>query len=83
MKLWVIARITGRLPWTAATSRSVRCHRTRVATAANGSNCLAMLVRRDGECLSVLLERADKTIGLAWLNDTFVEEVNNDESDLL
>ena len=54
-----------------------------VATAADGSNCLAMLVRRDGESLNVLLKRLDKAIGLAWSNDMFIDEVNDGESDLL
>lgn len=54
-----------------------------VATAADGSNCLAMLVRRDGESLNILLKRLDKAIGLAWSNETFVDEVNGGESDLL
>ena len=53
-----------------------------VATAADGNNCLAMLVRRDGESLNALLKRLDKAIGLAWSNDTFIDEVNNDGSDL-
>jgi hypothetical protein len=54
-----------------------------VATAADGSNCLAMLVRRDGESLNVLLKRLDKAIGLAWSNDMFVDEVNEGEGNLL
>jgi hypothetical protein len=54
-----------------------------VATAADGSNCLAMLVRRDGESLNVLLNRLDKAIGLAWSNEVFIDEVNDGESDLL
>ena len=53
------------------------------ATAADGSNCLAMLVRRDGESLNALLRRLDKAIGLAWSNEMFIDEVNNGESDLL
>ncbi len=53
------------------------------ATAADGSNCLAMLVRRDGESLNALLRRLDKAIGLAWSNDAFIDEVNDGESDLL
>ena len=53
------------------------------ATAADGSNCLAMLVRRDDESLTALLRRLDKAIGLAWSDDMFIDEVNNDESDLL
>ena len=53
------------------------------ATAADGSNCLAMLVRRDGESLNALLKRLDKAIGLAWSNNLFIDEVNDGESDLL
>ena len=53
------------------------------ATAADGSNCLAMLVRRDGESLNALLRRLDMAIGLAWSNDVFIDEVNDGESDLL
>ena len=53
------------------------------ATAADGSNCLAMLVRRDGESLNALLKRLDKAIGLAWSKDLFIDEVNDGESDLL
>ena len=53
------------------------------ATAADGNNCLAMLVRRDGESLNALLKRLDKAIGLAWSNDVFIDEVNDGESDLL
>ena len=51
------------------------------ATAADGSNCLAMLVRRDGESLNALLKRLDKAIGLASSNDMFIDEVNDGESD--
>lgn len=53
------------------------------ATTADGSNCLAMLVPRDGESLNALLKRLDKTIGLPWSNDRFIDEVNDGESDLL
>lgn len=53
------------------------------ATAADGSNCLAMLVRRKGESLNALLQRLDKAIGLAWSNDMFIDEVNDGESDLV
>lgn len=52
-----------------------------VATAADGSNCLAMLVRREGESLNALLKRLDKAIGLAWSGDPFIDEVNDGESD--
>jgi hypothetical protein len=53
------------------------------ATAADGSNCLVMLVRRDGESLNALLKRLDNAIGLAWSNDMFIDEVNDGESNLL
>lgn len=53
------------------------------ATAVDGSNCLAMLVRRDGESLNALQRRLDKAIGLAWSGDLFIDEVNGGESDLL
>lgn len=53
------------------------------ATAADGSNCLAMLVRREGESLDALLKRLDKAIGLAWSTDIFIDEVNDGGSDLL
>lgn len=43
----------------------------------------AMLVRREGESLNVLLKRLDKAIGLAWSNDMRIDEVNGGESDLL
>ena len=48
----------------------------------SGGNCLAMLVRRDGESLNALLKRLDKAIGMAWSNDVFIDEVNDGESDL-
>lgn len=47
-----------------------------VASAGDHSNCLAMLVRRDGETLGGLLKRLDKAIGLAWSDDIFTDEVN-------
>ena len=53
------------------------------ATAVDGSNCLAMLVRHDGESLNALLKRLDKAIGLAWSDDVFIDEVNDGEGDLL
>jgi hypothetical protein len=53
------------------------------ATAADGSNALAMLVRRDGESLNALLKRLDKAIGLAWSQDLFIDEVNDGASDLV
>jgi hypothetical protein len=51
-----------------------------VAAASDGSNCLAMLVRRDGESLSQLIERLDKAIGLARSQGLFTDEVNNRNS---
>ena len=47
-----------------------------VASAADDSNCLAVLVRRDGETFGVLLNRLDKAIGLAWSDIVFTDEVN-------
>jgi hypothetical protein len=47
-----------------------------VATASDDNDCLAMLVRRDGESLSALLKRLDKAIGKAWSDDLFIDEVN-------
>ena len=40
-----------------------------VATAVDGYNCLAMLVRRDGETLAQLLTRLDLAVGLAFAED--------------
>ena len=47
-----------------------------VASAADNSNCLAMLVRRDGESIGALLKRLDRAIGLAWSDEVFTDEVN-------
>jgi hypothetical protein len=47
-----------------------------VAAASDGPNCLAMLVRRDGETLGALLRRLDRAIALAWSDDEFTDEVN-------
>lgn len=46
------------------------------ATAADGSNPLAMLVRRDGETLSALLKRLDRAIGAYYDDGKTVDEVN-------
>jgi hypothetical protein len=54
-----------------------------VATAADESNCLAMLVRRNDETLSQLMRRLDKAIHLAWTDDWFTDEVNGGPSDRL
>lgn len=47
-----------------------------VATASDGHNTLAMLVRRPGESLFDLLERLDCAIEAAWEHDEFIDEVN-------
>jgi hypothetical protein len=47
-----------------------------VATAIDGSNCLAMLVRRDGETFLQLLQRLDLAVALALTEDIFTDEVN-------
>jgi hypothetical protein len=49
---------------------------TCIASASDGSDCLAMLVRRDGEKLDTLMKRLDRAIGLAWSDDVFTDEVN-------
>lgn len=46
------------------------------ATAADGHNCLAMLVRRDGETLNALLRRLDKAIATVWEGGDPIDEVN-------
>lgn len=48
-----------------------------VATAADEHNCLSMLVRRDGETLTVLLRRLDKAIGMAMDGGDIIDEVND------
>ena len=47
-----------------------------VASAADGSNALAMLVRRDGETLHALLKRLDKAIAAHYDNGSITDEVN-------
>jgi len=47
-----------------------------VATATDGSNCLAMLVRRDQETFSQLMIRLDLAIAKAVVDDIFTDEVN-------
>ncbi len=51
---------------------SVEC----AATAADVHNCLAMLVRREGETITALLRRLDKAIGLAQDGGDILDEVN-------
>src|SRR5260370_29184455 len=47
-----------------------------VATATDGSNCLDMLVRRDGAPLRELLIRLDLAIARAFVAEIFTDEVN-------
>jgi hypothetical protein len=47
-----------------------------VATAADGHNVIAMLARRDGETLSVLLKRLDRAIGRFYDHDEITDEIN-------
>ena len=47
-----------------------------VATAVDSSNCLAMLIRRDGETFLQLLQRLDQAVALAFTEDIFTDEVN-------
>jgi hypothetical protein len=48
-----------------------------VATASDGHNCLAMLVRRRGETLTQLLTRLDLAIAKAFTEDIFTDEINS------
>ena len=46
------------------------------ATASDGHNALAMLVRREGETLNALLKRLDKAIGRYYDTDETTDEIN-------
>jgi len=46
------------------------------ATAADGHNALAMLVRRDGETLNALLNRLDKAIARFYETGKTTDEIN-------
>lgn len=46
------------------------------ATAADGHNALAMLVRSEGETISALLRRLDKAVGRYYLTDEPTDEIN-------
>ena len=48
-----------------------------VATATDEAQCLAMLVRRNGESLDALLHRLDAAIIDAYENEHFIDEVNS------
>ena len=47
------------------------------AIAADGHNCLAMLVRREGETLNALLRRLDKAIASVLDGGDPVDEINS------
>ena len=47
-----------------------------VATATDDAQCLAMLVRRNGESLDALLQRLDAAIADAYENEHFTDEIN-------
>ena len=47
-----------------------------VATATDGHNCLAMLVRRRGENLAQFLIRLDQAIDKALTDDIYTDEIN-------
>ena len=53
------------------------------ATAADEDQCLAMLVRRDGETLGQFLIRLDRAIGIAAEDEAFIDEINNGPDDRL
>jgi hypothetical protein len=48
-----------------------------VATATDGYNTLAMLVRRRGETLAQLLTRLDQAIDKALTEDVYTDEINS------
>jgi hypothetical protein len=47
------------------------------ATAADGHNALAMLVRRNGETLSALLKRLDKAVAKFYETGEPTDEINS------
>ena len=53
------------------------------ATATDEDQCLAMLVRRDGETLGQLLIRLDRAIEIAAEDEAFIDEINNGPDDRL
>ena len=53
------------------------------ATAVDEDQCLAMLVRRDGETLGQLLIRLDRAIEIAAEDEDFIDEINNGPDDRL
>ena len=67
-----IADLIGDGEITVGVLRGVGC----VATATDGHNCLAMLVRRRGETLAQLLTRLDQAIDKALTEDIYTDEIN-------
>jgi hypothetical protein len=53
------------------------------ATAADEDQCLAMLVRRDGETLGQLLIRLDRAVEIDAEDEAFIDEINNGPDDRL
>jgi hypothetical protein len=53
------------------------------ATAADEDQCLAMLVRRDGETLGQLLIRLDRAVEITAEDEAFIDEINNGPDDRL
>jgi len=47
-----------------------------VASAADGSNALAMLTRRDGETLNALLKRLDRAVARYYKDGETIDEIN-------
>jgi hypothetical protein len=47
------------------------------ATAADGHNALAMIVRREGETLTALIHRLDKAIGRYYDQGETTDEINS------
>ena len=47
------------------------------AMSADGHNCLAMLVRREGETLNALLRRLDKVIATVLDGGSPIDEINS------
>jgi hypothetical protein len=47
------------------------------ATAADGHNALAMIVRREGETLTALINRLDKAIGRYYDQGETTDEINS------
>jgi hypothetical protein len=67
-----IAELIAQGEITVGVHRPIGC----VATATDGHNCLAMLVRHRGETLTQLLTRLDLAIAKAFTEDIFTDEIN-------